>query len=34
MRYDDLAAARQHIIDTVQAKFDIIIQQEPLEISY
>ena len=30
--YDDLAAARQHIINTVQTKFGITIQQEPLEI--
>ena len=31
--YDDLAAARQYIINTVQTKFGITIQQEPLEIS-
>ena len=31
--FDDLARARQDIIDTVHAKFDITIEQEPLEIA-
>lgn len=31
--YDDLASARQKIIDTVHRKFGIAIQQEPLEIN-
>ena len=30
--YNDLAAARQHIIDAVHKKFGITIEQEPLEI--
>jgi UDP-N-acetylmuramate dehydrogenase len=30
--YDDLAAARQEIIDIVLSKFQIKIEQEPLEI--
>lgn len=31
--YRDLSLIRQHIIDTVAQKFDIIISQEPLEIT-
>ncbi|MDR1033048.1 MAG: UDP-N-acetylmuramate dehydrogenase [Candidatus Nomurabacteria bacterium] len=30
--YADLAAARQEIVDAVKAKFDFVLEQEPLEI--